>query len=154
MFKHYDLSLMRHGFCTLSGSASGSAWKATVCKKGSTPCAAGEQTKTLETPQQLLFALGYRYFVADKLLRTLPVQRPLKQGECLCVDRCTEGAPILQCRQANETFSKCKTPVEFPRGIGEGIVLAKDVPKLSCQGEVAVTRCTEIDCNDIDCNEK
>ena len=55
---------------------------------------------------------------------------------------------------ANETFSECKTPVEFPRGIGEGIVLAEDVPKLSCQGEVTVTRCNEISCNDIGCNVK
>ena len=154
VFKHFDVAMMRHGLCTLSGSVSGSAWKATVCKKGSTPCAAGEQIKTLETPEQSLFALGYRYFLADKWLRALPVQRPLKHGECLCTDRCTEGAPFLQCRLANETFSECKTPVEFPRGIGEGIVLAKDVPKLSCQGEVTVTRCNEISCNDIGCNVK
>ena len=77
MCKHFDLSTMQDGLCTLSGSATGDAFKATICKQGSTPCAADEQIRELHFPERKLLALGYRYYVGNKWLRALPIKRPL-----------------------------------------------------------------------------
>lgn len=155
VFKHFDLSTMEGGLCTLSGDASRIAWSATACKGGTTPCAADERIMDFEFPEPKLFALGYRYYTGNKWMRAMPIERPLQQGECVCIDRCASGAPFLQCLSANATLSECRTTVDFPRGIGEGILRAKDVPRLTCVESVAViNRCNDVTCDDESCNSK
>lgn len=160
LFKQFEETTLTDGLCTLSGSQGRNFWIARSCEKGPMPCAADERVKHLKRNEKKVFALGYRYHAGGKWLRALPIDRPLRQGECVCIDRCYEGAPFLQCRVTPDSgtdVSICSAPKEFA-GLGEGIVLAKNVPGLSCdnssEGNATISHCDKIECNDLDCNTK
>ena len=60
VFKHFDISTMEDGLCTLSGYASRIAWSATACKEGTTPCNADERIMDFESRNKncLPWAIG------------------------------------------------------------------------------------------------
>lgn len=161
LFEHFDEGTMEDGLCTLSGTAARDAWNVTACKKGPTPCAANQRVRYLKNMERKVFALGYRYLIAQKWLRPLPVTRPLQQGECICIDRCNLSGPIFQCRLTSDpdvTLSRCHSTASFPFGDSKGIVLANEVPKLTCksssESKTILTQCSDITCNDESCNTK
>ena len=104
-----------------------------------------------DTIGQKVISLGYRYFVNNKFLRPLTVQRPLRQGEGICMDQCYGGTPYIQCRlssDSNVTMTKCKVTKFEWNHIGEGIVFAKNIKNLKCDNvgggkTIPVSRCSD-----------
>ena len=138
LFKRYDPKAMKFGLCSLSGNDANILWNVSACHAEKELCPDRAVVKHLEAYERKLYALGYRFYTAKKWLRAIPVTRPLRQGECVCLDQCEYGRPRLQCRlvpDPNLTLSICHTPTEFPRGIGLGVVSMNKVPCLRCDGE-------------------
>lgn len=143
LFEYFDFKTRKDGLCSLPGSGRFGLWEASACTNGPNPCPKDAQVEYPDRVHQKVFALGYRYLMTDKKsigkrwLRALPIRRPLDQGECVCVDRCERGASYLQCRLAPDPksfLSECQTSVDFPGGIGSGVVNATDIPQLHCDG--------------------
>lgn len=137
LFRLYNPNTTSVSFCSNSRTRSAPLWSVSVIRKGSRPCPNDARVKHLDPRERKGFALGYRLFSGGKWLQALPVLRPLRQGECLCIDGCEYGAPQLRCRLApdpNLTLSRCHTPIQFSRGIGLGVVSIKDVPRVQCEG--------------------
>ena len=147
LFKRYDPKAMQSSLCSLSGNDAYTLWNVSACRAGKNPCPDGAEVKHLAPYERKVFALGYRFYSAEKWLRAYPVSRPLRQGECVCLDQCEYGSPRLQCRLAPDpsvTLSMCQTPTEFPRGIGLKVVSMEEVPQLHCnQGNEEVVPCDD-----------
>jgi len=138
---------MQFSFCSLSGNDAHILWNVNAYHEGVKLCPDGGEIKGLDSYERKVFALGYRFYIAKTWLRALPVLRPLREGECVCLDQCEYGKPSLQCRLApdpNAALSLCRTPVEFSRGIGLGVVAVETIPQLRCeQGKVQVVSCDD-----------
>lgn len=135
LFKRYDPKTMQFSLCSLSGNNANTLWNVSACRAGKEQCPEGAEVKDLVPFERKVFALGYRFYSAKKWLRPFPISRPLRQGECVCLDQCEYGKPLLQCRLApdpNVTLSMCQTPIEFSRGIGLEVVSIEEVPQLNC----------------------
>ena len=135
LFNRYDPKTMQFSLCSLSGNNANTLWNVSACRAGKEQCPEGAEVKDLVPFERKVFALGYRFYSAKKWLRPFPISRPLRQGECVCLDQCEYGKPLLQCRLApdpNVTLSMCQTPIEFSRGIGLEVVSIEEVPQLNC----------------------
>ena len=147
LFKRYDPKTMQFSLCSLSGNDANILWNVGACQAGNKLCPDGAEVKHLVSYERKVFALGYRFYSAEKWLRAFPVSRPLRQGECVCLDQCEYGTPRLQCRltpDPNVTLSTCQMPTEFPRGIGLKVVSMEEVPELHChRGEEKVLSCDD-----------
>ena len=135
LFKRYDPKTMQFSLCSFSGNNANTLWNVSACRAGKEQCPEGAEVKDLVPFERKVFALGYRFYSAKKWLRPFPISHPLRQGECVCLDQCEYGKPLLQCRLApdpNVTLSMCQTPIEFSRGIGLEVVSIEEVPQLNC----------------------
>lgn len=135
LFKRYDPKTMQFSLCSLSGNNANTLWNVSACRAGKEQCPEGAEVKDLVPFERKVFALGYWFYSAKKWLRPFPISHPLRQGECVCLDQCKYGKPLLQCRlvpDPNVTLSMCQTPIEFSRGIGLENVSIEEVPQLNC----------------------
>ena len=147
LFRRYDPRTMQFSLCSLSGNNANTLWNVSACQVGKKLCPEGAKVKLLVPYERKVFALGHRFYSAKKWLRPLPISRPLRQGECVCLDQCEYGTPLLQCRLAsdpNVTLSVCQTAREFTRGIGLEVVSMEEVPQLKCdQSQERVVPCDD-----------
>lgn len=95
LFKRYDPKTMQFSLCSLSGNNANTLWNVSACRAGKEQCPEGAEVKDLVPFERKVFALGYRFYSAKKWLRPFPISRPLRQGECLCLDQCEYGKPLL-----------------------------------------------------------
>ena len=140
LFKYYDSKRMDVGLCRLSMGGTRSVWALAPCQGKTDTCHLNATMKKIDFFQKKAFSLGYHYYTDQKFLRPLSVKRPLQKGECVCVDKCYEGTPYLQCRldpDPDLSITRCEAPMEAMGGIGEEIVLAKDIPNLSSDSDKA-----------------